>query len=155
MKRLRMIFLTILVIALISTTFYVELFPFGYKAKEILPNTTRLDDYNVNKDIPNTSIYSYKVKARFNGKVDFINFLKQHEANEDSDMYSLMFDLGSFKDNNGNTVWAEVYNSIDINYKVWKKIYSLDYKTSNIECNGNNLSITKNGYVMDYRSAGK
>lgn len=155
MKRLRILFIIIFVGIVISTTIYIELFPFGYRAKEILADATRLDVYNVNNDIPNTSIYSYKVKEKFNNKIDFIKFLKKHQAKEDSDMYSLEFDLGSFKDNNGNVMWEEVYNSLKVTYKLWKKIYSLEYKTSHVECNGNNLSITKNGYVLDYRSAGK
>lgn len=155
MKTLKRLLLVIVIAMLAFTITYIELFPFGYEAKEILVNTSRLDNYSVSEDIPNTTIYSYKVKDKFNNKTEVINFLKRYEASEDSDMYSLAFDLGSFKDKEGNVIWEDVYNSITVKYKLWKKIYTLDYKTSNIECNGNILSITKNGYVLDYRSAGK
>lgn len=155
MKKTRVVLLVIVIAIAAFTTIYIEFFPFGYKAKEIQQDTLRLDNYNVNKDIPNTSIYSYRVKEKFNDKTDVIDFLKKYEATNDSGMYSLAFDLGNFKDTNGDVIWEDVYNSIKVEYKLWKKMYKLDYKTSNVECNGNSISITKDGYILDYRSSGK
>lgn len=155
MKKKRVVLLAIILAVLIFTAIRIEIYPFGYKAKEIQEGTLRLDNYTVNEDIPNTSIYSYRVKDKFNDKTDVINFFKKYEAVDDSGMYSLAFDLGSFKDTDGNVIWEDVYSSIKVEYKLWKKIYKLNYKTSNVQCNGNNISITKDGYILDYRSSGK
>jgi len=143
------IFITVMIISV-----YVKLFPFGYKAEKIKDYTARLEEYNIDKDIPNTSIYSYRVDEKINSKEEFINFLKKYEGNENSDMYSLAFDLGSFKGKDKNVIWEDVYDAIEIDYIFYRKVYRLEYKTSYVECNGNKISITKDGYVLDYRSAG-
>ena len=155
MKKKRVVLLVIILAVLIFTAIRIEIYPFGYQAKEIQEGILKLDNYTVNEDIPNTSIYSYRVKDKFNDKTDVINFLKKYESVDDSGMYSLAFDLGSFKDTDGNVIWEDVYSSIKVEYKLWKKIYKLNYKTSNVQCNGNNISITKDGYILDYRSSGK
>ncbi len=155
MKKNKIILLIIILTVFILTSVYIEIYPFGYPAKEIQEGVLRLGDYAVKEDIPNTSIYSYRVKDKFKDKSDVINFLNKYKEIENSDMYSLGFDLGSFKDNDGNVVWEDVYSSIKVENKLWKKIYKLDYKTSHEECNGNSISITKDGYILDYRSSGK
>lgn len=154
MKKIRLLGVIVIII-IVCTSIYIEVFPFGYYSKQIAPDTSRLDDYLISKDIPNTSIYSYKVEEKFNDKSDIIRFLKKYEAKQNDDMYSLAFDLGSFKNKEGIVSWDDINNSITTEYKLWKKIYTLNYKTSDIMCNGNSISFTENGNILDYRSSGE
>lgn len=141
------------VIALVSITLIilclfiikVQLFPFGYRANAVLPDEKNLEKYLVSS-LPNTSIYSYKVDIKIENKDGFIEYLKSNP---------IRYEIDNFKDKNKNVRWQNVLNEVK-EYKIgWKTVYKLKYKTSNPDCNGYKIDMTSDGYILDYRSAGK
>ncbi|BCN30864.1 hypothetical protein [Anaeromicropila herbilytica] len=118
---------------LILTLFFIkiEFFPFGYVKEEALPNT---------------SIYYYKVDTKIKNKNDFINYLKANNKK---------YELGSFMNNKNKVNWKKVLKSTHIYFIGWKKVYSIHYRTLELQCNGYKLDMTSDGYIKDYRSAGK
>lgn len=97
-------------------------------------------------NLPNTTIYYYKVDSTIRNKDDFIDFLK-----ENSDKY----ELGSYMNNEKKVNWDKVLKETHVYFKGWRRVYSIHYETLDPECNGYKLDITSNGYIRDYRSAGK
>ena len=149
-----------LLILLGVTLFFVyriQFYPFGFKAPTLLPGTQRLNSYLISENMPNTSIYSYKIDLEIKSKDDFINYLKSNSETykAGSNMDLMRYELGSFMDNDKNVIWQKVYESVNVRRLAWKKIYSLSYKTLDPQCNGYKLEITDDGYVYDYRSAGE
>lgn len=157
MRKIKIFAAVIFLIIVVSVILRIQFFPFGFKAYELSSNTERLEKYIVSKNIPNTSIYSYKINVKIRNKDDFIHFLMKNTEKHKEGTYldSTKYELGSFMDSNGDINWQKVSDSVSISRMGWKKVYSLSYKTLDPGCNGYKLEVTNDGYVRDYRSAGK
>ncbi len=96
--------------------------------------------------LPNTSVYYYKVDIIIKNKNEFIDYLKSNTSK---------YELGSYMNNTNEVNWEKVLQSTHTYFKGWKKVYSIQYKTLDPECNGYKLDMTSDGYIRDYQSSGK
>ena len=156
-SRIKIVVFTAALIIVSVITIRIQFFPFGYGAERLLPDTTRLEQYRISHDIPNTSIYSYKVDVKISNKSEFVDFLKVNATTYKTGTYTDIpkYELGSFMDANGSVNWQNVLEAIEVRMLGWEKIYTLKYKTLYPGCNGYRLDMTNDGYIRDYRSAGK
>jgi len=130
-QKKKKILIILMVIFVTAAIVKIQFFPFGFKERTLLPNT---------------SIFTYKVNFEIHNKYEFIDFLKNNQEE---------YELGSFMDSNKNVNWDNVQESIKVYRIVWKKAYSLEYITLDQECNKYKIDMTYDGYIKDYRSAGK
>lgn len=152
-------FKVILLLVIVSVIYFfynrIETQPIGYSAMIIGVNEYDLEIYAVEENIPNTDIYSYQLEREFEDIEDVIDYLKEHSTDKSSDFRLRKYDLGNFRDDSGHVDWDLVSDAIVIEYRYWNKIYSIEYRASFRESNKNKVSISDDGYVLDYRSAGK
>lgn len=132
-KHKRIIITTILIVlALLSTTLYikVETKPFGYNATPIQSNKDLLKTHDLNLDLMNISIYSYKLPHPIKSKEDFINYLKAnsviYDPTDHTDYLRLTYELGSFMDDNHSVDWQQVAKAITVENYWWKEIYTIE-----------------------------
>lgn len=134
---------------------YVESHQLGYKADIIYDDEYDLEPYLIDNDIPNTSIYSYRVDIDFESTEDVLVYLMENEGNGSSDFGKKKYDFGTYRDSTGKVDWTALENSIEVSYRFWNKVYMIEYKASFPESNTNELVLSADGYVLDLRSSGK
>jgi hypothetical protein len=135
LHRFSLIIIVLIILAILVVVIKIQLFPFGLRGEELLPNT---------------SINKYKVDIKIHNKKDFVRYLKRNTKR---------YELGNFMNRKKEIDWNKVYGNIRISRIAWKTVYTINYGTYNgyITHYPENycLEITNDGDIRDYRSAGK
>gem|GEM_PF-7113541 len=155
MRRLIGYAIMIIILASIPIHRYIESHQLGHEADIIYEDEFDLEPHRIDTDIPNTSIYSYRVDIDFESTKDVVTYLKLNEGNGPSDFGEKKYDLGTYRDSSCKVDWIAVENSIEVSYRFWNKIYVIEYEASFPESNTNELVISVDGYILDLRSSGK
>ncbi|MDK2867287.1 MAG: hypothetical protein PWP51_521 [Clostridiales bacterium] len=133
---------------------HIETHPLGYTAPLAGNDAFDLEAYIVSENMPNTSIYSYRVDQKFHSIDDIIVYLRAYEDTDGRHFNKRLYDLGSYKDQDGDVDWEAVKEAVTVTHRYWNRVYTITYRASFPESNQCHIDITADGYILDYRSAG-